>query len=548
MARKKRTIGTIDAETDPFKYGRIPAPFSWGFFDGDNYIDFWGDDATEQLVEYLSTESDIILYAHNGGKFDFFFLLPYLDEELHIINGRIAKATMFDGAVELRDSWLILPMPLSSMAKDEIDYEKMERAYREKNKPEILRYQKSDCIHLYDWVYRFVQEFGSGLTLAGAAFKQLKKTDYEVGRTYDEYDSKFRPFYFGGRVQCFEVGSFVGDYIYIDINSSYPNAMLKKHWYGSHYVEHLRLPEKENGSWFAEITAISKGALPFRGDDDKLYFPSDNQKRKFKATGWEIQKGLETNTLDIIKCHKSYRPLFTKDFSEYVNRFFEMKAQAKKSGDKALYKFAKLMLNSCYGKFGQDGRKFEKFCITEFGDLPEQELERVKRRVWQPYSDTITGQRIYSSPDPQNSFFNVPTAGSITGFGRAHLWGSICDSERPLYCDTDSITCKKFNGEIGDKIGQWDIEARVDEVFIAQRKMYGMRVNPQSKYGPINEVKVASKGVKLSFEEIKRGVLSGKNLTQYRDAPAFSLKYGARFFSRETNFEELDKNLITNPN
>lgn len=527
MARKTKVIATIDAETDPFKYEREPSPFCWGFYDGDTYQDFWGENCTEQLVEYLQDVENIVIYAHNGGKFDFFFLLPYLDQDFLLINGRIAKATMFNGRIELRDSWLILPLSLSQYEKDEIDYALFEKEKRNNNKKEILKYLRSDCIYLHEWVSKFISEFGNGLTLAGAAFKQLKKTGYEIGKSFDDYDTRFRQYYYGGRVQCFEVGAFKGAFKMYDINSAYPEAMLNRHWWGTQYIEHVRLPPFDNGSWFAEIVAVSRGALPHRGEDGKLYFADDGIARKYFATGHEIIAGVETGTLDILETVKSYRPLFTESFEEYVNKFYKLKDDAKANGDKALYLFAKLMLNAAYGKFGQDGRKFEKFCICEFGEWPEGD-------GWLPYSDTPTGQRIFSRPDPQESFFNVATAASITGSVRAKLWRALCASDRPMYCDTDSIMCENSTVPLGKKIGEWELEIEPTEIYIAQRKMYAVR-DAEGK------TKTASKGVRLSFEQIAEGVISGRNITSYRDAPAYSLKYGARFFSRETNFSEIYK-------
>lgn len=531
MARKKKRIATIDAETDPFKYEREPFPFCWGFFDGDSYVDFWGDNCTEQLIEFISDEDGLIIYAHNGGKFDFFFLLPYLDPDIMMINGRIAKATLFGGKVEIRDSWLILPLSLKQMDKDETDYTWFEKEKREKYKKEILAYLRSDCVYLHEWVANFIGEFGNNLTLAGAAFKQLKKTGYEIGKSFNDYDERFREFYFGGRVQCFEVGALKGKFKMFDINSAYPEAMMSKHWWGSQYIEHLKLPDfSKGGSWFAEIEAKSLGALPHRGDDGKLYFSADNQVRRYFATGHEIIAGVETGTLEIVKVHKSYRPLFTESFEEYVTKFYALKDEAKASGDKTSYLFAKLMLNSAYGKFGQDGRKFEKFCICDFGEWPEGE-------GWLPYSDTPTGERIFSRPDPQESFFNVATAASITGAVRAKLWRALCASDRPLYCDTDSIICADSDVPLGKALGEWELELEPTEVYIAQRKMYALRDGA-------GKVKTASKGVRLTFDEIKEGVETGRNITTYRDAPAYSLKYGARFFSREVNFSSIyEKNV-----
>lgn len=549
---KQKRIATCDCETDPFLYGRTPKPFAWGYYDGEDYQYFWGDNATKEFIDYIKDESDLIIYAHNGGKFDFFYLLPYLDSDVQIINGRIAKATLFNGAIELRDSYLILPLPLSAHGKDDIDYNKMEADVRELHKDEILRYLQKDCLSLHDWVMMFRDQFGGGLTLAGSAFKQLKQTDYPTAPTSEVFDNALRPFYKGGRVQCFQVGAFIDDYDYVDIHSAYPFAMMHPHWNGSGYRETLRLPDLPHGSWYAKIDAVSRGALPYQVDN-KTYYPNDDETRFYYATGWEIQAGLRTGTLDIKKVHRCYLPTFTCDFKQYVERFFAMKAQAdierakyKKGDDTYKYwgsirTFAKLMLNSCYGKFGQDGRKFEAFQLLDYGDVPPlYKNNKGEMEAWNPYGEAEGFISIFNRPDPVNRFYNVATAASITGFVRAYLWENICKSEGVLYCDTDSIICKKFGGVISEDLGAWGLEASCKEVYIAQRKMYACLTDK-------GEHKIASKGVRLNFEQIKNGVLSGENIEYSKDAPAFSLKFGARYTTREINFKNIAKNACANP-
>ena len=132
----KTKIATVDCETDPFLYNRFPKPFTWGFYDGEKYIDFWGDDATDKMIEHIEKFNGIV-YAHNGGKFDFHYLITKAAEKgkIKIINGRIAEYRL--GKARLRDSWLILPVSLKQMQKDDIEYWKMEKEHRQKYKYEI---------------------------------------------------------------------------------------------------------------------------------------------------------------------------------------------------------------------------------------------------------------------------------------------------------------------------------------------------------------------------------------------------------------------------
>jgi len=557
MGRKKKTICTFDCETDPFKLNRHPEPFTVGFYRGDIYVDFWGKDCFDQFIDYLKDEKDLIIYAHNGGKFDIFFMLEHLDPELMIINGRIVKATIFDGAIEIRDSYSIIPIPLNSYKKDDVDYGIFEKEVRNlpKNKRVILEYQKADCVYLHELVFAFNENYGNKLTLASAAFNELKKTGYEVSRSFNNYDEKFRPFYFGGRVQCFKVGNFYEPVEYVDINSAYSKSMLENHWYGNQYIQKLRIPDSENGSYFADILAVSYGALPIKHEvaknDFRLIFPSDDKPRRYKVTGHEIIVGLKTGTLKIKKVYSVYKPLFTRNFSEYVNHFFELKDKAKKEGDKIMYLFAKFFLNACYGKFGQDGRKFKKFVIEDYGNWPENDPNWEHDFRWKPYCDAPENKRIFYRDDPSEKFFNVSTAASVTGWVRAYLWENICSSDTPYYCDTDSIMCKKFNGNISDKIGDWGIECIFNDVHIAQKKMYSGSY--YKKEWPFVDYKVASKGVRFNediknqYEEIKNGIKYSKEILVKKDSPAYSLKFPkGRFLEKSVSFKNIYKNLVEN--
>jgi hypothetical protein len=543
--RRDRRIYTLDAETDPFEFGAKIEPFVWGLYDGEIFRYFWGESQKEccdSLIDYLRDQvaegEDIIVYAHNAGKFDFLFLYEYLDSELMLVNGRIAVAHLFDGKVELRDSFMIMPIALKEFDKDDIEYWKMKKEHRNNHKNEIIRYLRKDVESLHELVMAFIDRFGLQLTLASTAFKEIRKTGYEITRTSEQYDTQFRPFYFGGRVQCFKAGSFEGPLAFVDINSAYPYAMVHNHWYGSGFVEHLRLPDGDNGSWFAEISASSTGCLPVRAD--KLYFPDDGKERTYCASGWEINAGLETGTLRIKKVHRVYKPNLKNNFREYIEANFKDKDDFKQKGlhikeNKIGYIFAKLLMNSGYGKFAQDGRDFKKFCIVPFGEWPEA-VDGAE--PWQWYSDHENYSFFYRD-DPDHRFFNVATAASITGFVRAYLWKAICAAEEPLYCDTDSLICRKFNGPMGKKLGEWDLEAELTEAHIAGRKMYAVKKTDGG-------YKVASKGVRLTFDEIKNGIKTGETIIHKKESPAMSIRFGQRYNPRKINFENIAKNTCQN--
>jgi hypothetical protein len=54
---------------------------------------------------------------------------------------------------------------------------------------------------------------------------------------------------------------------------------------------------------------------------------------------------------------------------------------------------------------------------------------------------------IWERPSPRRGgFYNIATAASITGAARANLLRNLSLSDRPIYCDTDSIICEDFSG------------------------------------------------------------------------------------------------------
>ena len=106
-----REFWAIDCETDPFKFGRVPEPFLWGAYNDGTYLEFG---TTNEFAEWAKRQQAVI-YAHNGGKFDFHFLNEFMDpyEELLVIDGRITAFRF--GAAEFRDSFSISVKPKSSM-------------------------------------------------------------------------------------------------------------------------------------------------------------------------------------------------------------------------------------------------------------------------------------------------------------------------------------------------------------------------------------------------------------------------------------------------
>lgn len=544
-----RKIAVCDAETDPFKRNRVPEPFIWGWYDGSEYLCFR---TTEALVEHLSA-FDGIVYAHNGGRFDWHFLLPYAEayDEIMLINGRIAK--MHIGTCELRDSYNIIPVPLSAYKKDDIDYSIMEPEVRElpANMRKIKAYLKSDCVYLHELVTRFITDYGMNLTLAGACMKQwVKISDQPTPRTDAQFYDYISPYYYGGRVQCFESGIIEKLVSVSDINSAYAEAMLFKHPYSPNYSQRDGYAKDAD---FYRLRCVSHGALPFRGlglSDGKsaagLAFPDDNVLREYTITKWEYDAAIETQTIERVEVLESISFVTHIDFAPYIKHFYELRDVCKANDDTAGSLINKLFLTNLYGKFAANPDNYHNYMI-----VPMDVIAALPETGWE-FSGEFGPWGLAESPldEERQRYYNVATGASITGFVRAKLWRAICSSKGVIYCDTDSITAETADVVYGNSLGQWKHEGDFDRCGIAGKKLYIMRgakgwyenedgktvysegVKPR---GCERLYKTASKGAKLTRSQLWT-VARGGNVEHVAEAPTFSPKKKPVFTNRKIRF------------
>lgn len=539
-----RAFAVLDSETDPFKKGRIPEPFVWGFYDGLEFRHYTHD-TVHSMLEWIA-EQKIIVYAHNGGKFDYHFLLPYMEayDHVKIINGRLAQ--FFIGKAEFRDSFNILPVALkkievtdvhgNTVKKQEFDYSLMEKdeRYKPENWENIIDYLRDDCVTLYEAIAAFQNQYGRHLTQAGAAMAQWKKiSKTNIPKSTGAYFEKFKPYYFGGRVQCFRRGIIDDDFSVFDINSAYPFAMLEAHPYGLEYVESTdeTMDKPICLTAFYRIRASSQGAYPFR-EKTGLAFPDDGEIREFHVTGWELQAAVDTDTAGNPEILSVIYHLEKQDFRDYIEHFYQLRLTAKATGDKAGDLFAKLLMNSLYGKFGANPENYAEYVI-----LPPEEQES----LLDPENDFslsgelgpwLLGERDLN--DEEMRYYNVATSASITGYVRAYLWRAICKTGREniLYCDTDSIaTTDSGNGlDTGKELGKWKHEGEFDRAGIAGKKMYIFR--GKKRGNKEREYKTASKGVKLTNAQLWK-VAGGTPVVYEPENPSFSVHAPPRFVSRK---------------
>jgi DNA polymerase elongation subunit (family B) len=533
-------IAVFDFETDPFKHGRKPEPFACGWYDGSIYLHWWeSDPATliEKIVTHIrSINEPMIVYAHNGGKFDFMYIMREF-ETLKIVNGRVLCGTI--GSCELRDSWGIIPESLAKATKGkkkEIDISKLERDVRDKHRDEILDYMKTDCVELWKLVDAFAAEFGNKLTIGGTAMKELRKHhDIQTGDA--DFDKQFRDYYYGGRCQVFEPGIHHGRFNVVDINSAYGYVMAELlHPVSTYHVVSQTITSRTD---FALIEAENDGALPVRTKTGLSFTCEYGQ---FFTTRHEIEAGVETGRLRIKRVIRAIEFPEKTTFGEFINHFNSKKVQAELDGNQILRDFYKRVNNSSYWKFAQNPEDHCEYTLTRIDEAlpqPQYIVGMTKANAvdcWR-LSCTNGDYFIWERPSPRKTYYNVATAASITGATRAHLLRGIAQATRPLYCDTDSLICEAFDGELHDtKLGAWKLEkyavtpggakthSDITEVCIAGKKLYACFINGVG-------VKKASKGANVPFDEIRK-IANGATYVHKNIAPVFKLDGRVEFVER----------------
>ncbi len=530
----KRTLAVIDLETDPFRHGREPMPFAAGYYNGQTYMQFWGDDCVAKLIDYLLHGCPPhIIYAHNGGKFDYWYMAHAISAPIKFIDTRLVKARL--GQHELRDSYKILPIPLSAYRKDKIDYAVMERSEREKNRVMISDYLRSDCVYLYELIARFREQFGDVLTIGGAAMREIVHR-YNLPKLNATADAMFRPYFHGGRCEAFEIGKLRpkrGNWKIYDVNSMYPAVMAaKQHPVDQPDYVSNKLPR--SGFYLATIDATSKGALPFRTKQG-LSFP--HSRAVFNTTSHEIIAAKKLGLLEIHKVLQCYVWNNTTTFDQFVDFFMRQKIDAENSGDKAGRIFAKLLMNNAYGKFAQNPERFKDFELF----INVEKCEAAGYTFAGTLADRVIGSRPAASAE--HGCHKVATPASITGAARATLLHALHGARRAIYCDTDSIICEALGSEIkidSAKLGAWKCEAVADTLYIAAKKIYAAahkgsfyKPDPPHEQGKTDPepIKAACKGAPISPEIIAR-IACGEIYIAAIEAPSMRIGRGIKFITR----------------
>lgn len=517
-------------------------PFIWGVFDGSEFRHF---DHFDKLMDYLQNYGRCVVYAHNGGRFDFLYdeVVAHIPsyQKIQLINGRLASFRV--GDVEFRDSLCLLPIALKGYKKDDFNYSWLRPSERARHMEAIVRYLKADCVYLWELVSDFLDKYGAALTLASASLRVSRKIEgFDGPKSTRAYFEKFCLFFYGGRVESPATGRVEGPIRVWDINSAYPYAMMSDHPWGCRYVRSSHIPSDPEGPSMIIMDAESTGAFPVVTKRAGRVFPADGAVRRFYITGWEFNAAKALGLLKVRREIAYFRFLEKRNFSNYISQFYELKRSAKKGTTD--YVFAKLFMNSNFGKYGQDPRRFKKYMMA-----PEGDIFKLKTEGWgmvRPFAD---GRAIYQKSIDRDDmrFYDVAVAASVTGFVRAMLLRAAATARKAgskvLYMDTDCLhTTGRWAPKESDDLGAWKLEVVAKRGYYGGRKLYALE-NADAAPGAEDYWKTAIKGAKLTGEQIAQvaerkafyvndaGKLE-EGMKYEREAPTMSLISGTKYINR----------------
>lgn len=453
----------------------------------------------ESFIEYCSLE-DRIIYFHNL-KFDSSYILSYLlthgyswsnkrglkkrEFSTLISNmGQFYSVTVCfgDTTTTFYDSLKLIRLSVEQIAKAYgLTFRKLEIDY-DKPRPEGYiptdeewEYQHADVAIMSQALHILFTEGLDKITQGSNALWDYKEI---IGKKNfkrwfpvlpPEIDAFCRKSYKGGATQVHKIfaNQEIGCGITLDVNSMYPWAMYEMFlpfgepiYYTGKYREDKLYPlyiqklacsfELKEG--YIPTIQLKHSAL-FRGTD--FLESSDGNIVELTLTSVDLKLFLDHYNVYNVSWISGYKFMQSKNmFKGYIDKWYAIKAQATKDGNKGLRQIAKDMMNSLSGKFG----------------LRPEVQEKI------PYYDEKL--RFKLGEAEQRDSIYVPVVSFITSYGRDKALRSAQKNyDRFIYMDTDSLhlvgTELPDNLDIDStKLGWWDLEKVWVRGYFIRAKTY----------------------------------------------------------------------------
>jgi len=402
-------------------------------------------------------------------------------------NKHINKVTIYD-------SLKILNFSVEQIAKDfNLPIRKLEIDYKEiREKGHVLTEQEIDYIRndveiMARALKIMFDEDLTKMTIGSDALANYK----EINKRFNSYfpilpyeiDKDIRKSYKGGFTylnECYKEKE-TGAGIVLDLNSLYPSVMMYEklpfgepifftgqYEYDALYPLYIQT--------ISCIFELKDGMIPTIQIKNNLSFmPNEYVK---SSNGDIVTLTLTSVDLELFfKHYNVYNPIYQNGwkfkaikglFCEYINKWSNKKIQAKKDNNTALYRIAKLMLNSLYGKFGLNPDVRSKYPYLNEDGIVKYSLypPETRKPIYIPVASFITSYARYKTITTSQIIKDY----SIQKYGE----------DLYVYSDTDSIHCLfpddtelKNIIEIDDyKLGAWKLESTFKRGKYIRQKCY----------------------------------------------------------------------------
>lgn len=332
-------------------------------------------------------------YFHYGGGFDFNYLLDYIRNKNYVLTNFLEVGGLiycFDvdchkgKNIAFTDSFPLFRCSLDKLSEslvDETKFSNIQELDRSRLEDyhinQVVKYCINDCRLLYKSLNEFENELNMPVQLSAPMqtlkyFKQnFMDKNYQLWRDIKPFNRKMidtlRSWYFGGHVDVFNR---YGENLYeYDIVNCYGYAMRE---YGAPigYPTYISYRERNpNYACFYAIKVLENVSIPHTckkvkiGSYEKLYFLNTRQDLYVTELDLKFFDQYEIK----YKVLWGLRFYWAKDFfADYINFWYNKRF----TGNKKLAFISKLMINSLYGKFGQNPlRKNSATLITDDEDV-----------------------------------------------------------------------------------------------------------------------------------------------------------------------------------
>jgi hypothetical protein len=560
----------------------------------DNYKKyFWGKDCIIEFISFLvelyneNNDNYHLFYSFNGARFDNVFLYPHLLISFYNNIKLIGKPSnikelIIGDKIYFYDLRLLLTQgSLNTLSKDLLhqqkeDYNIMEVVKSEDKfnleKNNIIKYCFQDCklvvdlvILLKKFVYQLIKEENKENLLTNFTWNQPTLALLSLNIWKEIFPNDFiiygsskiniyqyeKDSYKGGMCLPIKKYNHNQKVYHYDINSSYPTVMrdcdmpisFKNHVIRTH-TNKIFPPDNVIPHYLYRVhyKLYNNVIIPpfpqrvsYKNKINGLIYVLSNFDKEYGDWIWGVEILKHQLHIETLLCYEYIEYNKGNIFTKYIETLYAKRKEIKTSNPSYAF-FLKLLMNSLYGKFGQ--QKFGKQEVIPLSQLNEYFLttgntfhddqkdfyESIKdmKDIFQLNEEHFIHLKYHEDNNLNFIGSCVRIASFITAVARCALFTGIYNvgSENILYFDTDSIFSLKpikedFTIQIGKELGNWSLEEdNIKEAIFLCPKVYAYKTNDNKEILKCKGIPKRLLTFDMFLELDKKGLFSMLNINE----------------------------------